>query len=267
MASLIDVEDCKKVEKALVMAEKNWERTFNALPDLITILDTDHRVVRVNQAMANRIGVSPKDCVGLQCFEAVHGTKCPTDNCPHAMLLLDGLEHTSEVQENKLGGYFLVTTTPLKDDNGKVVGSVHVARDITKRRMMEKQLIKTLKDKDMLMKEIHHRVKNNLMVMSSLLNLQSRYIKNEVDRNIFKDSQSRAHSMALIHEKLYRSGDLKRINMKDFIESLSENLYNTYLNDQGLVKIDLDVDEIMLDVDTAIPVGLIINELLTNSMK
>ena len=267
MSSEINLEDCKKVEKALIMAEKEWERTFNALPDLITILDSDHHVVRVNQAMANRIGVSPEACVGSYCFEVVHGTKCPIDNCPHAMLLLDGIEHTSEVQEDKLGGYFLVTTTPLEDVNGKVVGSVHVARNITKRRKMENELRKTLEDKDMLMREIHHRVKNNLMVMSSLLNLQSRYIKDEVDREIFKDSQSRAQSMALIHEKLYRSGDLKRINMRDYIQSLSENLYRAYLSDNGRVKIHLDVDEIMLDVDTAIPLGLILNELLTNSMK
>jgi PAS domain S-box-containing protein len=267
MSSEINLEDCKKVEKALIMAEKEWERTFNALPDLITILDSDHHVVRVNQAMANRIGVSPEACVGSCCFEVVHGTKCPIDNCPHAMLLLDGMEHTSEVQKDELGGYFLVTTTPLEDVNGKVVGSVHVARNITKRRKMENELRKTLEDKDMLMREIHHRVKNNLMVMSSLLNLQSRYIKDEVDREIFKDSQSRAQSMALIHEKLYRSGDLKRINMRDYIQSLSENLYRAYLSDNGRVKIHLDVDEIMLDVDTAIPLGLILNELLTNSMK
>ena len=96
----------------------------------------------------------------------------------------------------------------------------------------EKKLQNSLNEKDMLLKEIHHRVKNNLMIISSLLNLQSRYIKDEESKNIFKESQNRARSMALIHERLYQSTDLKRIDFGDYISTLSNDLYDTYVLDK-----------------------------------
>lgn len=262
-----ELSKCEDIKNALLLANKEWDRTFNSLPDLITIMDTEHRVVKVNKAMADTMGVLPEKAINKHCYEIVHGTRCPIDTCPHSLLLADGAQHSSEIQEDNLGGFFLVTVTPIEDEEGNIVGSVHVARDITKRIEMENDLKKALEEKDVLMKEIHHRVKNNLAVMSSLLNLQSRYIEDEAARNIFKDSQSRAKTMALIHEKLYRSGDLKRINMKEYIEELSRNLSYVHLANHNNVDLVLDVENIMLDVDTAIPLGLIINELLTNSMK
>ena len=119
----------------------------------------------------------------------------------------------------------------------------------------------------MLLKEIHHRVKNNLMIISSLLNLQSRYIKDEESKNIFKESQNRANSMALIHERLYQSTDLKRIDFGDYIRTLADDLYHTYVMDTSLIHINVDVDDIMLDINTSIPLGLVVNELVTNSLK
>lgn len=262
-----EVLECEDVKEALLLANNEWNRTFNAIPDLITIMDTEHRVVKVNKAMSDSMGVSPEEAINKHCYEMVHGTRCPIDSCPHSLLLVDGAQHQAEIQEDNLGGFFMVTVTPIEDDEGNILGSVHVARDITKRIEMENDLKKALQDKDMLMKEIHHRVKNNLAVMSSLLNLQSRYIDDEAARNIFKDSQSRAKTMAIIHEKLYRSGDLKRIDMKEYIKDLSRDLFYVHLSNHKNVDLVLDVENIMLDVDTAIPLGLIINELLTNSMK
>ena len=110
---------------------KEWEQTFNTVPDAIAILDRQHRIVRVNRAMGERLAVKPEDCVGLPCYGCVHGMDAPPAFCPHALLLADGKEHTAEVREERLGGDFLVTTTPLRDAEGGVIGSVHVARDIT----------------------------------------------------------------------------------------------------------------------------------------
>lgn len=259
--------ECEHIRNALLLANKEWDRTFNALPDLITIMDTEHRVVKVNKAMADSVGVSPEEIVGKNCYEMVHGTRCPIDTCPHSLLLVDGAQHKAEIQEDNLGGFFLVTVTPIEDEEGNIMGSVHVARDITKRVKMENDLKKALKEKDVLMKEIYHRVKNNLSVVSSLLSLQSRYIEDESAREIFKDSQSRIKTMALIHEKLYSSGNLKLVNMKEYIEELSRDFSNVHLSNHDNVSLVLDIENIMLDVDTAIPVGLIINELLTNSVK
>lgn len=131
----------------------------------------------------------------------------------------------------------------------------------------QKLLKKSLDEKEMLLKEIHHRVKNNLMVISSLLSLQSRYIKDKKTLDIFRESQNRAKSMALIHEKLYNSMDLKRINFGEYIRTLTKDLFRTYMSDSGHVRLDMDVEDIMLDINTAVPIGLIVNELVSNSMK
>ncbi len=133
-------EDRKKVEQALQQAKRDWERTFDSVPDLIAIIDNQHRIVRANRAMANRLGTTPEQCAGLYCFKCVHGTYIPPGFCPHIQTLQDGQEHTAEVQEDHLGGYFLVSTTPIVDERGKMIGSVHVARDITERRKMEQTL-------------------------------------------------------------------------------------------------------------------------------
>lgn len=244
-----------------------FEKVFNSIPDAITIINRENKVVKVNSSMANSMGMETEDLVGKNCYEVVHGTSCPINTCPHAMLLHDEEQHSSEVHEENLGGFFMITTTPLYDDDGNVMGSVHVARDITERKIMEEQLEQALEDKDILMKEIHHRVKNNLMIMASLLNMQSRYIKDEVARDIFKDSQSRAKTMALIHEKLYQSKELKKVDVQDYMESLSRDIYQAYINDPQRIQLSLDLEPHMLDINTVIPLGLILNELLTNTFK
>ncbi|NYB53080.1 MAG: sensor histidine kinase [Methanobacteriaceae archaeon] len=141
---------------------------------------------------------------------------------------------------------------------------VHV---LLRTRRLSVQVNQLLKDKEMLMKEIHHRVKNNLMVISSLLSLQSNYIKDEDARGIFKESQNRVKSMALIHERLYRSSDLKSIDFPDYIRSLTRDIFNTYSTEKGRVSLELDVEEVMIDVNNAVPLGLMINEMVTNSLK
>ncbi len=130
----------RKAEESLAQAKEEWERTFRSVPDLIAILDNQHTIVRVNQAMAQRLGKTPEECVSLHCYECVHGTAQPPDFCPHARTLRDGKEHVEEIHEERLGGDFLVSTTPMFDESGKMVGSVHVARDMTERKKAEEAL-------------------------------------------------------------------------------------------------------------------------------
>jgi PAS domain S-box-containing protein len=127
-------------EQELVRVKEEWEHTFNAVPDLIALIGKDHQILRVNKAMADNLGISQDQAAGMQCNEVVHGSKTPPDNCPHTMLLKDGLRHESEIHENNLGGDFLITTSPLTDASGNLIGSVHVARDITERRRAEMAL-------------------------------------------------------------------------------------------------------------------------------
>jgi PAS domain S-box-containing protein len=145
--------------------------------------------------------------------------------------------------------------------------SLSIVRDITERKKMEDELRISLEEKEMLLREIHHRVKNNLMIISSLLNLQSRYIKDKQVLDVFKDSQNRARSMALIHDRLYQSSHLKRIDIGDYIQTLAGDLFRTYATDPARIKLNFDIEEVMVDINTMIPLGLIVNELLSNSLK
>ncbi|HMK60179.1 MAG TPA: PAS domain-containing protein [Dissulfurispiraceae bacterium] len=132
-----DITEKKKLENALISAKKAWELTFDTVPDMIAILDTDHKITRVNRAMAERLGRKPSECVGMHCYEIVHGIHHPPSFCPHVRTLNDGREHIEEVYESKIGGDVLVSITPLHDADGQVIGAVHVARDITARKLIE----------------------------------------------------------------------------------------------------------------------------------
>ena len=135
-----DITERIRSVEALRQAKEEWERTFDSVPDMVAILDGDHQIVRVNKAMAERLGCSSYACEGLHCYEKVHGAETPPEFCPHVQTLTDGLEHVAEVHEERLGGDFLVSTTPLTDAQGRMIGSVHVARDITERIKMEEEL-------------------------------------------------------------------------------------------------------------------------------
>jgi PAS domain S-box-containing protein len=136
----VDQKSAKKAPKersgeaAFQMESCLWERAFDSVPDLLAIIDCHHRFVRVNQPMAGKLGRTPEQCVGLKCHECVHGASEPPATCPRALALVDGKSHASEVHDDRLGGWFLVTASPLRDESGQVVGSVHVARDINEQK-------------------------------------------------------------------------------------------------------------------------------------
>ena len=134
-------------------------------------------------------------------------------------------------------------------------------------RQAEEQIKRSLDEKVVLLKEVHHRVKNNLQIISSLLNLQMPYIKDSQAIELFKESQNRVISMALIHEKLYQSESLARIDLAEYIQSLTDNLFRSYGAAGRAVKLKIDAVGIALDIDTVIPCALIINELVSNALK
>lgn len=128
-------------------------------------------------------------------------------------------------------------------------------------------LTKALDDKEILIRETHHRTKNNLLIIASLLHLTSADIDDENAKQIFSQTETRAKSMALIHDKLFQSGEFKQINFGDYIRQLAHDLFKSFLKDPDHVQLLMELQDLKLDINTAIPLGLILNELLTNSIK
>jgi len=147
----------KRIEEEMVGAKDEWERTFNSIPHLIAILDTQNQIVRVNQAMADKLGIAPGEAIGRKYFEIIHKTEAPPRYCPHVQLLTDGMEHTVEILEDNLGGYFCITASPLRDSQGNLLGSVYIAQDITERKRAEE--------------EWDERLRRNQLIFDSLPNI------------------------------------------------------------------------------------------------
>ncbi len=142
---LEDIGERKHTAEVIIRAKQEWERTFDSIPELISILDEKFNILRMNRAMAERIGITLQEAIGKKCYEIVHGLKKPPDNCPHMRMLKDEQEHTWEIHEDHLGGDFLITVSPMHNMQGKLVGAVHTALDVTQRNMMEKELLKSQK--------------------------------------------------------------------------------------------------------------------------
>lgn len=147
------------------------------------------------------------------------------------------------------------------------VANEELQKEVSQRKLAQEQINESLKEKIVLLREIHHRVKNNLQIVSSLLNLQAGYITDKKILEVFKESQTRIRSMALIHEKLYQSRDLDKINFSDYIDSLIKDLFRSYRSQLNNINIRCESGEIFLEIDQAILCGLIINELISNSIK
>jgi len=139
--------------------------------------------------------------------------------------------------------------------------------EIAERKRIEKELLDSLEEKEVLLKEIHHRVKNNMQVISSLFHLQIRNTSNEECRGILVENETRVRSMSIVHEYLYRSLDLSKVDLASYIRSIADHLSSVYLKDRTRVRVETDLEEILLDINSAVPCGLLLNELISNALK
>ncbi len=163
--------------------------------------------------------------------------------------------------------WILDTGVPRFTTDNEFLGYVGSSMDITEQKIYREQIENSLKEKVVLLKEIHHRVKNNLQVISSLFRLQSFYIKDKEAQDVFLESQNRVKSMALIHEKLYLSKNLSNVNFSQYVHELITSLLASYRFNSNFIDVVINIDEIELNVDVAINLGLIINELVSNTFK
>jgi PAS domain S-box-containing protein len=162
--------------------------------------------------------------------------------------------------------FFYIVLSPIKNEKGEIFRLLGTARDITSFKLAEEKLIQALKEKEILLSEIHHRVKNNLAVVSGLLMLQAEKVKHPEDFSLFEESRNRIHSMALIHEKLYKNEDFSSIDFSQYLRELTENIKSTYAL-KNKVSLELSLAEVALEIKLALPLGLVLNEVITNSFK
>ncbi len=226
--------------KTILGSNKGLELIFDAIPDLIAILDKNHQVVMVNRAMAEKLSKSPDACSGSICFEVVHNTKTHPENCPHAMLLKDGLEHVIEVYEKNLGGHFIVTASPIKDDDGKLLGSIHIAHNITVRKKAEEQvenhveeLAKSNAELEHFAYVASHDFREPLRMITSFLQLLERKYTDQLDQDANEfigfavDGAKRLNDMIndlLTYSRV--SSNKREFKMLDCEQILNETLTN-----------------------------------------
>ncbi|MCE5214424.1 MAG: response regulator [Methanobacterium sp.] len=278
-----DITEQEKAKEALKEADQQLFDIINFLPDATFIIDDKGRVISWNRAIYEMTQINPEDILGKgnQEYALIFYRK----RQPMLLDMVNASDHEiSEIYPDfQRKGKILTAETklyikgeprtawakavPLEDSKGNYLGAIEAIRDITDLKKTEKKLKKSLEEKEILLKEIHHRVKNNLTIISSLLNLQSEYIEDQEALDVFIESQNRAKTMALIHERLYQSKDLKNIDFGEYIRTLSNELYHTMISDTNQIKLDLKVEDVKIDINTVVPLGLIVNELVTNCMK
>jgi PAS domain S-box-containing protein len=235
---------------------------IESMNDGVIVLDSQNCIMDINPSVQHMIGSTALKAIGKPIEKVWPGLADSVGLFNHENR---GVKEI--VQETGSGQRVYDTRiSTLTDWRGRITNRVIVVRDITERKQAEDRIKASLKEKEVLLREIHHRVKNNLQIISSLLNLQSDYIEDKRDLEMIKESQDRVKSMALIHEKLYRSENLAEINSREYITELVQDLVRSYFAGGGIALV-IEVDDFPLEIDAAIPCGLIINELVSNSLK
>jgi len=266
-AIIRDITERNHAQEKLLNKEKELSSIYKNAADVLFSLSVEgenkYRFTSANHAFFETTGLTEDQVLGKYVHEVIPE--------PSLTLVLHNYKKAiheqktvrwEEVTEYPAGRkYGAVAVTPILDESGqctKLIGSVH---DIT-------QLKYSLKEKEVLLKEVHHRVKNNMQIVSSLLNLQAQHVEgDEMAYDVLMGSRNRVKSMAMIHEKLYQSTDLTHIKFDDYIKRLVLDLFYSYGIKEDQIKPIITVEDIMLNIETAVPCGLIINELISNSLK
>ncbi|MGB9980016.1 sensor histidine kinase [Methanobacterium sp.] len=266
LAAKKEIKNRKKSEEALKLSNMYNRSLIEASLDPLVTIGPDGKITDVNSSTEIVTGYSRCELIGTsfsnyftEHYKAQEGYKKVFQNGSVR-------DYPLEIR-NKDGISIpvLYNATTYKDESGNVIGVFAAARDITEHKRAEEKLRASLNEKELLLKEIHHRVKNNMQIISSLLSLQSNYIKDNSTIHAFKESEARIRAMSLVHESIYRSDNLSSINFQNYIQTLVIGIITSY--NAQLITPKFNIEDIMLNIETAIPCGLIVTELVTNSIK
>ncbi len=265
-----EIIERKAAERELEERQKYLISILRDAPDAIVVTDPDLKVVEWNPGAEKTFKYSKKETIGKNINDLVVGKDKVQEGIHLGKKIIAGnlIQPFETIRKNKHGNSInvILAASPIMVEE-KLIGMVIVYTDITHQKEHEKQLQKSLTEKEILLKEIHHRVKNNLTVISDLLSLQSRYLDDNQAKEMFQESRNRVLTMMKIHEKLYQSQDFTKVNFKNYLESTVNNLFKTYGINWDNITYTVDVENVSLSIEKAIPCGLIINELVTNSLK
>ncbi len=249
--------------KAWQNSQSQLQAVLDAVPGLVSWISSDLIYLGVNRHLASRYNLTPENFLGKEVGFVENNCDFPEFMRQFFASSNQTMSQTLRFDMNgNIENYLIVAQ---KYQQSQVCVAVGI--DITERQKAEEQIKASLKEKEVLLKEIHHRVKNNLNVVSSLLELQADSIPEPHIGKLFEESQNRIYSMALIHEKLYRSQTIGQINLEDYIQDLANNLFDSYNVSEDCIQLHINVEPIFLNIETATPCGLIINELVSNSLK
>ncbi|MDI6644207.1 MAG: PAS domain S-box protein [Methanobacteriaceae archaeon] len=269
LASVVDITKRIRDEKIRRQQYKFLQYIIDVIPSPIFYKDLDYTYLGCNQAFEEFIGISKDEIIGKNVFELLPPEQARKYHEKDRELLENPGKQEYEALVKYADGrehVVIINKATYNDLEGNLAGIIGVMTDITERKNFEDKLKSIIKEKDSLIREIHHRVKNNMQIISSLLSLQMEYVDDFKSYELFQESRNRVKSMAMIHEKLYMTDELSQIDMHKFIEGLIYELSSIYGANTQINK-KISVDNIYIDISTAVPCAIILNELITNSIK
>lgn len=263
-----DVSDRVEFEQTLRASEEKFRLIFNNTGDAIFVHDVDGRILETNRVACDRLGYSQEEMASIHLRDILEPGVYERDGGEIMRLVKEQGHYAYESVHVARDGRHIpteVNSSPVNYLGHEAILSV--ARDITERKIMENRLRHSLTEKEVLIKEIHHRVKNNLQIIDSLLRLQSRYVVDPQDAALFRMSENRVHTMALIHDQLYQAPNLSGIRMRTYLSRLLGHLRSAFATSDQDIAVEEEIANVLLDIEIASPCALIVNELVTNCFK
>jgi PAS domain S-box-containing protein len=269
LANVRDITKRKKAEAAVRESEEKYRTLVESATDYIFMIGEDNRVLSLNKAGAFLFRKPPEKIIGKSIFELFPKEIATrySDSLKKAYKTGQSSSYESRMVVEGKESWLSVSLNPVRDRTGKVVSVMGVCRDITAHKQADEQIKASLGEKEVLLKEIHHRVKNNMQIIASLLRIQAADIKDEEIQDMFNEIHDRIRSMSVLYEMLYQSKDMTRVDLSEYIRRLTTHLVSMYRSGLGPISLKLDVKNVHLDVKRAIPCGLIITELVSNTLK